>query len=413
MAVINGTSGADNLNGTADDDTFYGGAGADLMVGGLGHDVYYVDDVNDIIEEESGEGTDTVYSSINYTLPDNVENLTLTGTAVEAIGNGWDNTLIGNAQNNTLYGGGGADLMKGGAGDDIYYISIFSANGINNQIGSTDVIIESKGHDTVRCFGFGDGSQSFYYIMQKDIEDLDFSMAQDVHFSVVGNKSVNIIRTTNLDDTLDGGKGADTLDGGDGKNTYIVDNAHDVVIDSYSDFDVDGNPDADTADTAQISTSYIMSAGMHVEYVEVIGTKGVNITGNADDNHITGNLKKNTLRGEGGDDYLDGGGGKDNLYGGAGADTFAFSKIDSNVTIRDFNLAEGDKIDIADVLTNYNSGNAISNYIHIEDKGHDSVIYVANASGNFVKVGTILNVNGLTGEDQLLTDGVLIAEHLA
>ena len=81
-----------------------------------------------------GEGTDTIRSTINYTLASysNVENLTLlAGAALSAtgnefnnliIGNANDNTLIGNAGNDTLNGLIGADVMTGGSGDDIYVI---------------------------------------------------------------------------------------------------------------------------------------------------------------------------------------------------------------------------------------------------------------------------------------------------
>ena len=58
-----------------------GGAGNDTMTGGAGNDTYVVDAAGDVVTEAAGEGTDTVQSSISYTLGANVENLTLTGTA--------------------------------------------------------------------------------------------------------------------------------------------------------------------------------------------------------------------------------------------------------------------------------------------------------------------------------------------
>ena len=62
------------------------------------------------------DGTDTVLSSISFSLADpvhaigSIENLTLTGTgAINATGNALDNVLIGNGGNNVLVGLGGAD----------------------------------------------------------------------------------------------------------------------------------------------------------------------------------------------------------------------------------------------------------------------------------------------------------------
>ena len=89
-----------------------GGTGNDTMIGGLGNDTYVVDAVGDVVTELAGEGTDTVQSSVSYTLSDNVENLQLTGTAaINATGNTLDNVLTGNSGNNILSGGAGNDTM--------------------------------------------------------------------------------------------------------------------------------------------------------------------------------------------------------------------------------------------------------------------------------------------------------------
>lgn len=119
---LNGTGNAqdNNLNGNAGDNILDGGAGADFMVGHAGDDTYYVDNVGDVVKENTGEGVDRVYSSISYSLTANVEYLNLAGTAaINGTGNGLDNYLYGNDANNTLNGGAGDDHLSGGVGDDI------------------------------------------------------------------------------------------------------------------------------------------------------------------------------------------------------------------------------------------------------------------------------------------------------
>src|SRR5260221_14088463 len=116
MAFIRGTSGNDNpLNGTSGDDRIDGLAGADVMVGGTGNDVYYVENPGDQAIEAVGEGTDTVYSTIDYTLgaDEEIKYLRSYGSTAGLIltGNGFDNSIFGTSGSDTLAGGGGSDRL--------------------------------------------------------------------------------------------------------------------------------------------------------------------------------------------------------------------------------------------------------------------------------------------------------------
>src|SRR3989304_200938 len=87
---INGTGNAlDNvITGTSGNNSLSGGLGADTLIGGAGNDTLVVDNINDVVVEEGGNGTDLGHSGVDFALGDEVENLTLTGTAAAAGGDG-------------------------------------------------------------------------------------------------------------------------------------------------------------------------------------------------------------------------------------------------------------------------------------------------------------------------------------
>lgn len=110
----------------------------DQLEGGAGNDTYVIARADTIIELAGG-GTDTVQSSISYTLGANLENLVLTGSAaLNGTGNAGNNAITGNTAANRLKGGAGADTLRGQAGNDTLLGE-----------GGNDVLIGDAGNDTL------------------------------------------------------------------------------------------------------------------------------------------------------------------------------------------------------------------------------------------------------------------------
>jgi glycerophosphoryl diester phosphodiesterase len=216
--TIIGNNANNTLSGGAGNDTLNGGVGTDTLIGGLGNDLYIVDTTTDIITESAGAGTDTVQSSVTFSLAAlaNVENLTLTGnTAINGTGNTANNTIIGNNANNTLSGGAGNDTLNGREGND-------TLNGgagndtLSGGAGDDVFIIDADidlGIDTINEVSIG------------GVDTLDFrnsSTAVNVDLSVTIAQTIAIgiqlvIPVVSLEN-VSGGTGNDTLTGNNGNN---------------------------------------------------------------------------------------------------------------------------------------------------------------------------------------------------
>ncbi len=285
------------LTGNAGDNVLSGGAGADRMVGGLGDDTYIIDSAGDKVVENTGEGSDTVISTVTYTLAANVETLRLYGTDnISGAGNALDNSLFGNAGDNTLNGLDGTDHMFGGAGNDTYLVD--NAGDVASE--QTIAGVDDGGIDLVLA--------SASYTLGDFFENL--SLLGNADISGTGNGLDNVISGNSGNNLIDGGVGEDILSGGGGNDTYIVDNAGDTVVESS--FTGSGT------DLVMASVSYALS--INVENLTLTGTNNLDGAGNASNNIIQGNAGDNHIDGGDGDDTLTGGAGIDTLSGGAGAD---------------------------------------------------------------------------------------------
>lgn len=128
-AALSGAPDGQQLWSSASPQTMTGGDGndalgghqGDILAGGNGNDTYYMGGPEIQVVEQADAGVDTVVTYASYTLPGNVENLTVTGDGLIATGNSLDNVItVGDSNNMTLYGGGGNDVLVGGAGHAVF-----------------------------------------------------------------------------------------------------------------------------------------------------------------------------------------------------------------------------------------------------------------------------------------------------
>ena len=119
---VGSTTVADLLTGTTGNDSFRGGGGGDTLIGGLGDDTYNIYDVRDTVIEQANQGIDTIWATVTYNLPNNVENLTVSTDNTFGGGNALNNIITGMAGRQTLDGRGGADVLTGGADADTFIL---------------------------------------------------------------------------------------------------------------------------------------------------------------------------------------------------------------------------------------------------------------------------------------------------
>lgn len=345
-----GGQGNDSLIGAAGNDTLYGGDGNDTLDGGVGtdklqgdygSDSYVVDNASDSIVENLNQGTDIVYSYIDYTLGSNLEYLVLMGSSNlngtgnelnnRLTGNAGDNLLIGGAGNDTLYGGLGYDTLlggdgndsllgqgqdnelRGGAGNDVYMLNSDAVDSVFEEA--------NQGNDTITIQGS--------YTLGDNFENLNFTGSSHaigrgnaLNNTLTGNDGDNQLFGEAGNDFLDGRVGANTLTGGTGNDIYVVNSATDFIIEANN----------EGIDTVNLKYSPIKwdQRGYYVadDYILADSLENLNILYTGLQGTGRGNYKDNLIitdnwvsaYGEGGNDTLRG---KNSLalYGGAGNDT--------------------------------------------------------------------------------------------
>lgn len=274
----------------------------------------------------------------------------LTGSAISEY-------LWGEDGNDTLDGREGADVMVGGRGDDTYVADAF------------DTLLEraGEGTDTVRTaltWTLGDTFENLTLTGNDSVNGVGNS-SNNV---LIGNAAANVLEGGAGNDTLDGGAGADKLVGGIGDDTYMVDNAGDVVVENVN----------EGMDTVNASISYTLSDTL--ENLTLTGNAAISGTGNARDNVLIGNSASNFLA------------------GGLGNDTYVFGRGYGQDTVYDYDTTTGnvDTVQIA--------GGVSVNDLIVTSNGNDLSLSIAGTndritlqnwrSNNFCRVEQVRFIDG-------------------
>src|SRR4030095_16469953 len=172
---------------------------------------------------------------------------------------------------NVLDGRAGADTMTGGVGNDTYLV---------DDAGDVVTELAGEGTDSVQS--------SITYALGANVENLTLTGNNTINGT--GNTLANTLRGNIGNNILDGGTGADTMIGRAGNDTYLVDDAGDVVTELAG----------GGTGTGHARSTHTVS--VNVETLTLTGNNTINGTGNA---------LVNTLRGNIGNNILDGGTGAD------------------------------------------------------------------------------------------------------
>ncbi len=359
MAIIKGTSNADEIFGSNSSDTIFGYSGHDRIFAGDGNDSVTGGADND--EIEGGAGSDSLY---------------------------------GNSGNDSLYGETGNDLLYGHDGDDYLVDDILLSN--PSAVFGDDTIFGGSGNDEIQTSGGHDlayGNEGDDHLNAKNYnyanattsatlyggdgdDDItigtlsdDEAARWDVRGVLSGDNGNDYLRGGVLADVISGGtgndfidisQGADTISGGSGNDTFGIvtdyvgwggsgfsiidyDHEHDKIVFDFSDqleglydlpSDIDikieklndgryhatiGSIDFYTSEAVDKNSFYV---GYYNPLKLIPGTSGNDsIKGGGAAELFLGQAGKDTIKGGDGGDQIYGGNGSDKLYGDSGNDT--------------------------------------------------------------------------------------------
>lgn len=361
----------DILVGYEEDDTLYGYSGDDTLLGGVDDDILV-----------GGEGSDTYV----FSLGDGLDVINDTSGTLDRIS--FDATV---AASSVTYAQDGDDLVigYGDLGDSITVTSFFLST--DNQVEEV-VFSDNTVHDVAYILSeIGGGSG-----------DIEGTSGAD---TLEGTAAAEIIRGFAGDDLLYGYGGEDTLYGGNGNDTLYGGQDNDDLRGGNGNDELRGQNGDDR-----------LYGGAGDDHL--FGGNGNDLLkGGGGADILRGNDGDDTLRGGDGNDRLLGGEGADFLHGGLGADTFvfkldyAFAGVD---TVKDFSTVEGDRIDIRDLLSEYDPVNdVLADFVQFTNSGNKSNLMVdidgAGTAYAFTQIASISGYNDLDAEALVASGNLLVS----
>lgn len=329
---------------------------------------------------------------------DAIENAT---TTTYFLSDGFPNYAIDDATGNYVYAGGSSTLS---AMDHILGLD-----------GSDEVAQIQALSDEVIGVGINIGSS---------ISNLQLIDSDGIALNVPADKLVAMMQETNPM-TKFASLGDDVINGNDSNDIIFGDALYTddlALTHGLTTTDGDGwlvfdqlesglsivNPDWDRADTL----SYIANNAAALSE-ETMTAEGVTRIGGND--VLNGGAGNDLIFGQEGDDLIIGSAGNDILYGGSGADIFFYEALQDRIdVIKDFDVSEGDVLDLSELLTVYNPlQDSIDDFVFLFEQNGNTRVF-ADISGNdpITSLTEVVVLEGVTGvnAEELVNNGSLIIE---
>jgi Ca2+-binding RTX toxin-like protein len=398
-ASIIGGSGVDTIYGLGANDTLSGGQNADTLFGGRYDETFIVNNGNDSVSVGQFHGNDTLYSSVSYTLPANIDTLILSGAdslsgtgnsngdatnVLKATGN-YDTLSAGTAAT-TLIGGGASDSLVGGGA-----ASVLIANGNSDTLvagaglatltgyGSNETFVINRLGDVIQVSG-GVGTDAVQ-------SSVSYSLPSTINSLVITAASKKGIANNGNDTLSTTASGIVTLVGGTqstSNDLFIINNPGDVISVGAT----HGN------DTIQSSASFTLAPN--------VGTLV-----------LTAGNSKLTGTSNGGNDTLVANAVQDTLFGGAGNDVFvvnyASDVVSSAATSHGNDTVRSSAATYtlpANVQTLVLNGSSTKNLTGVGNGSALTNLIIANGGNDTLTGGTgIAVLEGGTGQDSVSATG--------